>query len=84
MSDETSTPKQKDRDPAPKRTKPPLSRTFKSVAAAFLGVQSHKNYTEDFETSSSPLRFIVVGLVLGLTFFGLLFLITWGITALII
>lgn len=58
--------------------------TVKSVAAAFLGVQSRKNWEEDVEKTSSPLRFIVVGLLLGFVFFGILFLITYVIASFIV
>lgn len=58
--------------------------TIKSVGAAFLGVQSRKNWEEDVEKTSSPLRFILVGLVLGFVFFGALFLITYVIASFIV
>ncbi|WLD56839.1 DUF2970 domain-containing protein [Salinispirillum sp. LH 10-3-1] len=51
-------------------------RVIKSVLAAFLGVQSKKNWEEDSK-SSSPLRFIVVGLILGFLFFALMFLLVY-------
>jgi hypothetical protein len=38
-------------------------RFIKSVSASFLGVQSEKNYQEDF-TESSALPFIITGIVL--------------------
>lgn len=54
--------------------------TTKSVLAAFLGVQSQKNWAEDTQ-SSSPLRFIVGGLIMGFIFFATLFAITWVIAS---
>lgn len=84
MSDQGSTRDKDDSktDDTPK--KPTLWRTVKSVAAAFLGVQSHKNWEEDMNSTASPLRFIFVGLLGGLVFFGVLFLITWVISSYIV
>lgn len=71
MSDST-------RKAAPKRLM--IWQTTKSVMAAFLGVQSQKNWEEDAQ-STSPLRFIVGGLILGFVFFGTVFAITWVIAS---
>ncbi|MFY0665809.1 MAG: DUF2970 domain-containing protein [Natronospirillum sp.] len=57
-------------------------RVIKSVLAAFLGVQTKANWEEDSK-SSSPLRFIVVGLILGFAFFAVMFLLVY-ITSLFI
>ncbi|GBL03752.1 DUF2970 domain-containing protein [Glaciecola sp. KUL10] len=38
-------------------------KAVKSVISSFLGVQSQRNYEEDFTESPSPLPFIVVGVV---------------------
>lgn len=59
--------------------RPTWWRAIKSVLAAFLGVQTKKNWEED-AGSSSPMRFIVVGLILGLGFFVLLFLFVWVVS----
>ena len=42
-------------------------RLFSSTLAAFLGVQSEKNRQRDFKTSS-PVPFIVMGIVLAVIF----------------
>lgn len=54
-------------------------RAIKSVLAAFLGVQTKQNWEEDSQ-SASPLRFIVVGLVMGFLFFALMFLLVYVVT----
>lgn len=57
---------------------------IKSVAAAFLGVQSRKNWEDDVDSTRSPLWYIFAGLVLGFVFFGTVFLITWVIASFIV
>lgn len=44
-----------------------LLRAFKSVFAAFLGVQNSKNHEQDFE-SENPFPFIFAGIVLAIGF----------------
>lgn len=56
---------------------------IKSVSAAFLGVQSKKNWEEDSQ-APSPLRFIFAGLVMGFVFFGAVFAITYVIASYIV
>jgi len=56
---------------------------IKSVSAAFLGVQSKKNWEKDSQ-APSPLRFIFAGLVMGLVFFGTVFAITYVIASYIV
>jgi len=48
--------------------------TIKSVAAAFLGVQSDKNRTRDFEQGKF-MHFVIAGLAGVIVFIGLLVLI---------
>ncbi|MCH8552147.1 MAG: DUF2970 domain-containing protein [Natronospirillum sp.] len=69
--------------PEPKREKGVVWSTVKSVLAAFLGVQSKKNWEKDLETPS-PLRFIFGGLILGFLFFATIFVITWIISSYIV
>ncbi|TGG95843.1 DUF2970 domain-containing protein [Natronospirillum operosum] len=69
--------------PENKRDKGVVLSTIKSVLAAFLGVQSKKNWEKDMETPS-PLRFIFGGLVLGFLFFATIFLVTWIISSYIV
>ncbi|WP_019029579.1 DUF2970 domain-containing protein [Colwellia piezophila] len=45
--------------------------TFKSVAAAFFGVQSERNSKRDF-SQGKLLHFIIVGIVMLLIFIGVL------------
>lgn len=56
---------------------------IKSVAAAFLGVQSKKNWEQDSQ-SPSPLRFILAGLIMGFLFFGTVFAVTYVIASFIV
>ncbi|MFQ3248561.1 DUF2970 domain-containing protein [Glaciecola sp.] len=42
-------------------------RLLKSVSASMLGVQSQRNYEEDF-TESSPIPFIITGVILVIVF----------------
>ena len=44
------------------KQKPSLWQVIKSVNAAFLGVQSSKNYQRDF-THGKPSQYIIVGLI---------------------
>ncbi|MBA2491731.1 MAG: DUF2970 domain-containing protein [Gammaproteobacteria bacterium] len=59
--------------------KPGLLRVFKSVGAAYFGVQSEKNRARDF-TPGNPAHFIVAGLIATVLF--VLFL--WGMVHLIL
>ncbi|MFC3853251.1 DUF2970 domain-containing protein [Salinispirillum marinum] len=62
-----------------KSGRPTWWRAIKSVFAAFLGVQTNRNWEED-ASSSSPLRFLVVGLLMGLGFFVALFVLVWVVS----
>lgn len=46
---------------------PSLWQVIKSVAASAIGVQSSKNYEQDFATSN-PLPFIIVGVIFVICF----------------
>jgi hypothetical protein len=50
-----------------------LWQVIKSVAASAIGVQSSKNYEQDFATSN-PLPFIIVGIIFVLSFIATLVL----------
>jgi len=56
-----------------------LIRTFKSVLAAFFGVQSLENRNKDF-AEGNPIHFVLVGLVCTIIFLGSLFSIVLYIT----
>lgn len=47
---------------------------IKSVLAAFLGVQKEQQRREDFE-KGNPMAFILVGIIMGLLFVGLIALV---------
>lgn len=53
--------------------------TFKSVLAAFIGVQSNKNRERDFQ-HGEPVHFIVIGLLLTIVFI----FIVWGVVKLVL
>ncbi len=63
-----------------RKRQPTYGQTIRSVLAAFLGVQSRKNWEKDME-SPSPARYMVVGTVLGFVLVGLLIGITWFVTS---
>jgi len=50
---------------------PSLKSTFKSVAAAFFGVQSNKNREKDF-TQGKLSHFIIVGIICVIIFIAML------------
>ncbi|MCI2284979.1 DUF2970 domain-containing protein [Colwellia sp. MSW7] len=50
---------------------PSVKETFKSVAAAFLGVQSNKNRTKDFANGKLS-HFIIVGVISVVIFISIL------------
>ncbi len=54
--------------------KPALKQVIKAVLGAFVGVQSEQQRQQDF-ASSSPLPYIVVGLVVTLLFVAVLLLV---------
>jgi hypothetical protein len=56
-----------------------LIRSFKSVLAAFFGVQSLENRDRDF-AQGNPVHFIIVGLICTVAFIGSLFSIVIYIT----
>lgn len=62
------------------KRQPSYWQTMRSVLAAFLGVQSRKNWEKDME-SPSPARYMVVGAVLGFALVGVLIGVTWLITS---
>ena len=53
--------------------KPSLWQVIKSVAASAVGVQSSKNYEQDFATNN-PFPFIIVGIIFVLGFIATLVL----------
>ncbi|WP_040551361.1 DUF2970 domain-containing protein [Rheinheimera nanhaiensis] len=54
--------------------KPTLKQVIKAVLGAFVGVQSERQRQQDFATSS-PLPYIIVGLVVTLLFVAVLLLV---------
>lgn len=54
--------------------KPALKQVIKAVLGAFVGVQSEQQRQQDF-ASSSPIPYIVVGLVVTLLFVAVLLLV---------
>ncbi len=62
-------------------SKPSLLRVVKSVAASVFGVQSHKNYQEDF-AQTSVVPYVVVGVVfVVLLVVSLVLLVRWVLPA---
>ena len=54
--------------------KPSLKNTFKSVASAFIGVQSNKNREKDF-TQGKLSHFVIVGIISVIIFISALILV---------
>lgn len=48
-------------------SKPKITQVFKSVLAAFVGIQSEKNRKKDFETGSLS-TFVIAGLIFTILF----------------
>lgn len=72
---------QRDKHTDNEQKRPPTyGQTIRSVLAAFLGVQSRKNWEKDME-SPSPARYMVVGTILGFLLVGILIAITWFVTS---
>lgn len=61
------------------KRQPNLFDVFKSVLAAFIGVQSRKNHERDF-SHGKPSHYIIIGLVLT----GLFVLAVWGVVKLVL